>query len=164
MLYCLEVADGLPDSIRGTAHQRPHTNRSQHIFDVVQALQRDFGNRHDLAAAAGVAEEDFAISGLGSLLNFFRTAEPEDPATSSLGQFRTCRVILVQHYEVISRLVLENSSLGVGIDLESSMAVEMIGRDVKNDRDFRTEGLNGLQLETRNLQHRDALTRSIFRQ
>ena len=63
------------------------------------------------------------------------------------------RIVRIENREVIRLLVLEDARLGIHVSLERAMAIEMVRRDVQNDRNFRAESLNRFQLKTGNFQH-----------
>ena len=91
------------------------------------------------------------------LLYFFLAAEPEDLRPGSAGQSRAGGIVGIQHREIFRLLVLEDARLGVRIGLERAMAVEVVGRDVEHHGNFRTKGLDRLQLEARYFQHHDGV-------
>src|ERR1700756_5922040 len=108
----------------------------------MRALERDLGDLQDFALTLGIAEEDIAIAHPCALLHFFLATEPEDLRPGASTQSNAGRIVGVQHSEIASLLVLENSGLGIRINLECSVAIQMVGRDVQHDGNLRAEGVN----------------------
>ena len=68
----------------------------------------------------------------------------------------------VKNRVVLRRLVFEDAGFGRDVVLHRTVTVEVIGRDVEDRRDMRTEGLDRLQLEARNLQHNPGVRRRLL--
>ena len=148
----------LADLFRSASHQHARAYRRQHVLQIVRAFQRDLGDLHDLALLPfRVAEHDVAVADPRALLHFFLPAEPEHLRARPRSQGHAGGIVGIEHGEVGSLLIFEDARLCVHIDFESSMTVEMIGRDVQHDRNFRTESLNRFQLKARNLEHDNSL-------
>ena len=64
-------------------------------------------------------------------------------------------IVGIQHREILRLLVLKDARLGVGVGLERAVAVEVVGRNVEHNRNFRTKRLDRLQLETGDLEDHD---------
>src|SRR6185369_862558 len=126
----------------------------------MRALQRNLSHGHDLDSFR-VLKEDIAAANERSPLNFPYSAEPEDLWLETATRLRRDFVIEIQHSEIVRRLVFENTRLGRSVVLHRTMAIEVIGRDIQNDGDLRTEGLDRFQLKTRNLKHNPSLGRRL---
>ncbi len=143
-----EVANRIANPVRLTPQENSDADRGQDIFNIVCALQRNFGNQHDLFLAMGIAEEDTAVVDKSALLYFPSPAEPENLCPGAGCQFNTGQVIGVEHSKVFRPLIFEDARLGVSVCGERAMPVEMVGRDVEDYGNLGTECLNGLKLET----------------
>ena len=98
-----------------------------------------------------------AIADVRALLHLFLAAEPEDLRPRPAGQSGAGGIVGIQDREILRLLILKDARLGVGVGLESAVAVEVVGRDVEHDGNFWTKCLNRLQLETRYFQHHDGV-------
>ncbi len=101
VLDCFKVVHCFTNPVRLATQESANTDRSQNIFDVMPALQRDLGDQHDLFLATVIAEEDAAVVDERSLrftslvrLNQKTCARVRD-ANSTQGQVIgvECRVI-----------------------------------------------------------------------
>ena len=135
------------------AHEHADRDSCQHIFQIVRAFQRHFGERHDLAFAVAVAEINMRATGKSSFFNFLLPAEPEQLRARAIRQSSSGGIIGVENSEIVLPLILEDARLGVHVICKSLVAIEMVGRDVQNHRDPRTKFNNRLQLKARYFQH-----------
>ena len=155
MLHSLELVNGSADSLRHAFHKNAYADRGQTIFQIVSALQGNFGSQRDLLLPGGIAKQNSPIAYECSLLHFFLPAEPEDLRWRSAGQFHADRVIPIQDCKIICLLVFEDAGFSVDIRFEGAMAIEMVGRDIEHDGHLGPEDLNRLKLEARDLQNDD---------
>src|SRR5262249_10536020 len=142
-----EVVNCLPDSIGRTAHESRSTDGREHILEIMRSFQRDLRDLQNVALPCAVTENNHAVPQPGALLDFLLAAEPEDLGTGTDSHSHTGRIVSIEDGEIAFLLVLENSRLGVGVNLKRAMAIEVIGRDVQYHRNFGAKGLNRLQLE-----------------
>jgi len=98
-----------------------------------------------------------AVADPGALLHFFLPAEPKDLRARSRSHGCAGGVVGVEHGEVAALLIFKYARFRVHIGFECAVPVEMVGRDIQYDRNFRTESLNGFQLKAGNLEHNDGL-------
>ena len=61
-------------------------------------------------------------------------------------------------------MILEDPCFGIDIGLKASVAVKMIRRDVQHHRDLGMEGLDGLELKTRNFENVECVISRIVHQ
>src|SRR6185369_10342164 len=141
MLDGLELIDRPANLFRLDSSEHSDANRCENIFKVMRALQRNLSHGHDLDSFR-VLKEDIAAANERSPLNFLNSAEPEDLWLETATHLRRDFVIEIQHSEIVRRLVFENTRLGRSVVLHRTMAIEVIGRDIQNDGDLRTEGLD----------------------
>src|ERR1051326_5983689 len=113
------------------------------------SAQRDIGDVH---YNASVIADLFTFEPRSGGDRFFQ-AEPHGRRSRARGVSDGHRIVGIQYREIACPLSLEKPSLGGGIIFERVMPVEMIGRDVQYGANVRTELADGLELETRNLQH-----------
>src|SRR5882762_6370254 len=98
VLDSFESADSVTDFFGGASGQTGHANSGQDVFQVMRALESDFGHwknfdGKDFAFALIVAEEDLAVADEGSGRDFAEAAEVQDRALGATGE-RVCRGIV----------------------------------------------------------------------
>src|SRR5436190_23604055 len=76
MLHGFEFFHCSPNALRWDLRQHPHADRSQYIFEVMHALQRDKAHRHDLLVRTAAAKHDFRVLDPRADLDFLFATEP----------------------------------------------------------------------------------------
>ncbi|OPZ92183.1 MAG: hypothetical protein BWY73_00909 [candidate division TA06 bacterium ADurb.Bin417] len=79
-------------------------------------------------------------------------AVKEGPALESGAGHPALRVVVIEQRDIVAGLVFENPELGLPVRAEVRIAVQVVGGDVEQQREFRPEALDPLQLETAHLQ------------
>ena len=79
-------------------------------------------------------------------------------------RLRDFRIIRVQHGEIALQLVFEHAHFCVGVLIERAVAIEMIGRQIQQHTDLRTETFDGFQLKAADFGDRHGLVGGSFHQ
>src|SRR5712691_9963264 len=74
VLDSFEIPDGMKNLLGLAANEHADRNSREHIFQIVRAFQRHFGQRHDLAFAMPVPEIDLRTASKGALFNLLLSA------------------------------------------------------------------------------------------
>src|ERR1700722_3694565 len=154
MLHCLEVNDGMTNLVRSATNENTHTHRSQDVLEVMGPFQRNLRHRHDLLLKVAIASVDVGAAYECSFFNGSLTAEPEQLCSGAMGQFARGGIVGIENREIIGPLVFEDSLFGGDVICKSFVPIEMVGRDVQNHSDARTEIDNRFQLKARDFKHR----------
>ena len=124
----------------------------QDVLDVVLAAQADLGQRADLLDVAVEPRHDPAVTDEDAVGELAPPAEPDArrarcarPARAAAGSSALSTA------QSVGRLVAEDPGLGVRDRPRTSVAIEVVGRDVEHGGDPRLEALDGLELEARHL-------------
>src|SRR5262249_25086593 len=124
----------------------------KNVFKIVCAFQWNLGDLHDLALAIEIAKEDAAVVRVCALFYFFLAAEPVELSACTIGETGSDLIISVEHSKVVALLVLEDSRLRVDVVFKCLVAVEMVGSDIKNDRDLWAKIDDSFQLKAGNFE------------
>src|SRR5579872_730322 len=147
----MEFVHCLANARRLHIAESSNTNCGQHVLQVVCPFESDIGNEHDFLLPVAIAKQNAGITNICPLLDLFLTAKPEDLRMSSLCQPHARGIVGIENHEVVGPLIFEDARLGICINRESSVAVEMIGSDIEHYCNPRAKVLDRFQLKTGNL-------------
>ena len=165
MLHRSELANRIQNRIHRRLHADSHCNRRHDIFKVVAAEQLQFVRPNQLCLLSLFLAADDTVLEVIAVVEQLGAREEDHlrlqilPLTEGAEHL----VVVVQHEEIIDRLVRADVLLDPDIVLHRMMAVQMIRRDVCDCGDMRVEADDGLELETRRLEHRNRLLRGLQR-
>jgi hypothetical protein len=133
------------DRLRGGPEAVGRRERRERVLEVVGARQGEVPLRQDRAARPGGLRNEGPI--------FDPRASGRPPAARERHPARARRdraggrVVGVDDGEIVGSLVLEDPQLGADVVIEAAVPVEVVRRDVRQDRDVRREAVDGLELE-----------------
>ncbi len=156
MRQAAETAQGGQQCIRIEAEAHAQGQRRHRVGGIVQAGQRQFGDRQQKAFAlhdprfAPIHAQAEILVGCGCV-----EAEADDV---TIGQRHPAHppIAAIEHLHARRALgTLKNSRLGRCVLVEIDVAIEMVVGDVEDGRRRRIQRPGGLQLKTGKLQHPD---------
>ena len=134
MLHGFEVLDGVADLLRRTAGKHADANGGEDIFEIVRALERDFGTSMIIGRSPAIAKEDLAVADEGSVLTSFLRLNQIDLRARAAASATVVGSSALSTAKSLGALVFEDARLGADIVRQGVVAVEMIGRDVEDQR------------------------------
>src|SRR6267378_4213149 len=147
MLNAAKRGDSGAHLLRSAPGNHSHTYGGENVLEVVRALQLNVAHGHDRRLDSVGAEDNLPFLNESPVFHGLLTAEPIDRGPEPGLQFHAGGVIGIEQSEIAGLLVLEDSRLGIHIDLESAMPVEMVGSDIENRGHPRPELFHGFKLK-----------------
>ncbi len=109
---------------------------------------------------AGRVRHDLALLEPRALCPAGRPRREKSTRRARVGIAARGGIVGVEDGDVFGALAREEPRLGRGVVLEARVAVEVVGRDVRQDRDVRAEAVDRLELERGDFAHEVAARRS----
>ena len=155
MLHAGECAQRLAHRVGRDAHPEREKRTEHRVFEIVPAGNLDLVRADEVEFAVFVAIDNRVSAqkqparhlALARKIVYARRRQPRHIAHH--------RVVIVQHRDVVFRLVVENLALGSDIVLHRAKVVKMVFRNVANARSARMEMHIALELQPRRLRDDD---------
>ncbi len=139
-------ADGFGDAIGLRAGEPCGRNGGENILEIMRAGKRDFRLFENDFFLAVMAKNNFFAEKECALRDALFAAKPENFRL----RWRVRRaggIVSVEDGEIVGSLFFENAGLSRGISFHRAVAIEVIGGEIQEDADVRTERFDQFELE-----------------
>src|SRR4051812_5138982 len=153
MLDGAEGPDRGGDRLVRNPNARGRDRGRQHVFDIVPTANWDVAGGHEELAV----EHQLVRAELCSRRDLAPAAEPLRRSGGPLGKRYANSIVGIQNGEVSGALGFEQPAFRGSVILERVVPIQGILSNVQSQRDMRAELRDGLELETRQLEHIPAI-------
>ena len=143
--------------MRGNPQDASSSDSGQGVLGVVGSLDLEVLPVTDSLLFASQAEPKRSLLHKSPLRHGLTLTEEDLPCLATGGGFHRQRVVGVQNRHVFRHLIQEDTSLCRKVPGQVRIPVQMVRRDIQEESHLGTEGVDGFQLEARDLGNQPTL-------